>query len=115
MAAQNRCRRHGADISLKAGLYSLRFASVGHDRENFPGFENLTHRHGDRILRHLRNIGEPGLAHLLLSARLIEIYDEIRFFGIKISGRIVEGNMTVLADSKKRDIDRRRSQLASNS
>src|SRR5580692_12291671 len=101
MSTQNRCRGHGADIALKAGFHSLRFARVGHDRENVPSLENLTHRHGDRVLWHLRNIGEPSLAHLLLSARFIEIDDDVRFFRIKVSRRIVEGDMTVLADSKK--------------
>src|ERR1700678_4241774 len=55
-------------------------------------------------------MGEPRLADLLQRASLIEFHDEIRLVGLEISGRIIESEMTVLADADKRDINGCRTQ-----
>ena len=57
----------------------------------------------------LRQIREPGLAHLLPPASLIQFDHEIRVFNFKISRRIVEGEVPILTNAQKGDIDRRRS------
>src|SRR5579859_6398698 len=105
MAAQNRRRRHGADLTFEAGFYGLRLALVGYDGENFVGLENLARGHGEGSGRHLRNVGEPGFANLLLAAGVIEIYDDVGAVGGEISGRIVEGDVPILSNPKEGDVD----------
>jgi len=61
----------------------------------------------------LRQIREPGLAHLLPPASLIQFDHEIRVFNFKISRRIVEGEVPILTNAQKGDINRRRSQCLS--
>ena len=52
--------------------------------------------------------GEPALADLLAPAGLVERDDEVGLLGVEIGGRIVEGEVAVLADADERDVDRRR-------
>ena len=66
------------------------------------------------MARNFRNIRKPSFAHLLAAASFVEIDDEIGIFGIEIGWRIVEGEMTVLADADKRNIDWRRPQRVAN-
>ena len=56
------------------------------------------------MLGYLRDISEPGLADLLASTGLIQGYDNIRFLGRKVRGRIIECDMAVLANAKESDI-----------
>src|SRR5579872_89779 len=108
MTPQDRCRRHRADLALETRFHRLRLALIRNHGEDFFCLENLLRRHGNGLLRYLRNIGEPRLAYLLLATRLIEVDDDIRLFGIEISGWIVEGNVPVLADAEERNVNRRR-------
>ena len=71
-------------------------------------FEDLAHRHRDGLRRHLVDRGEPSLAHLLTPARLVQLHDEVWALGQEVCRRIVEGEMPVLADADKGDIDRGR-------
>src|SRR5207245_7917523 len=57
---------------------------------------------------------EPALADLLPPARFVQGHDEVRGVGLEIGGRIVEGEVAVLADADERDVDRRGCELASD-
>src|SRR5882724_3962196 len=105
MAAQDRRRRHRTDFSFKARFHRLRLSRIRYDRENLLGLKNLLHRHRERLLWHLRDISEPCLAHLLATAGLVQVDDQVWLLGLKIRGGIVEGDMAVLPNSEKFNID----------
>src|SRR5881275_1837506 len=62
--------------------------------------------HGNRPLGNVREVREPGLSHLLAAAGLIQVNDEIAFFGLEIRRRVIERQMAILADSDKGDVNR---------
>ena len=103
MRAQNRGRRHGTDLAFKARFDRLRLTRVRHYRKNFFRLENLAHRHRNGLGRHLRQVSEPGFAHLLLPAGFVKRDDQVRVLDLKISRRVVEGKMPILANAQKRD------------
>src|SRR5579864_6147977 len=105
MPSYDRSRGHGTDLTFEARFYGLSFTLVGNHGENLFGFENLFRRHRKRLLRNLGDICEPRLADLLLTACLVEIDDDVRFFGVEICGWIVECDMPVLPDTEKGDVD----------
>jgi hypothetical protein len=80
-------------------------ARVRHDAEDPVRREDLAHRHRDGFRRHLVDRGEPALAHLLTPARLVQLNDEIWALGEEVCRGIVEGEMTVLADTDKCYVD----------
>src|SRR6266550_2264415 len=114
MRPQDRSRRHRTDLSLETALDRQSFPHVRHDTNNFLRLQNLTHRHGDGAARDFRNICEPSLANLLATAGFIELDDEIWIRRLEIRRRIVEREMTILPDTDKSDINRRRLQGRTN-
>ncbi len=114
MRLQNRSGGHGTDFSLKAGLRRPRLALTTHTGNDLPRFKNLANRHGQGLSRNLCQRSEPTFVHLLLPARLVEIHHQIRVLGFKVRRRIIESQMSVLANSHKCHIDRRGVQLASH-
>src|SRR5260370_32864640 len=109
MFSYDRSRRHGTDLSFEAGFYGLSLTLPGNHGENLFRLKNLFRRHRKGLLRNLGDICEPGFADLLLAARLVEIDDDVRFFGLEICRRIVERNMPILPDAEERDVNWRRS------
>src|SRR5271165_2641522 len=105
MPPQNRSWRHGADLSLKAGLHRLCLALVGNYRENLAGLENLARRHRERAFRYLRNIRKPRFPNLLAAARLIQVDDNVWVLDNKISGWIVERDVPIFSNTQKSNID----------
>src|SRR5204862_2902818 len=61
---------------------------------------------GDGALRHFVDASEPAFPHLLAPARIVERHDQVRLFGVEISGWIVEGQVTVFADADEGDVNR---------
>src|SRR5439155_22606184 len=110
MCAQNRSWKFRADLAFQAGLHRSRLSKIGNDCEYFPGFENLTHRHRKRLFWHLRDVGEPSFAYLLLAARCIEINNDVWLLALKICGRIIKCNVTVFTNTEEGDVDWIRSQ-----
>src|SRR5438876_40843 len=99
--AQDGRRRQRADFAFEAGLYCLRFSCLGNDCKDFLRLQDLAHGHGNRPLGNVREVREPGLSHLLAAAGLIQVNDEIGFFGLEIRRRVIERQMAILADSDK--------------
>ncbi len=97
----------GVIAPSKACLHRLRLALIGNNHEYLLGLENLAWRHRDSALRHLRNVGKPGLAYLLPARGFVEVHDEIRIFSGKVGGRIVEGDVPVFPDAEKCNVDGR--------
>src|SRR5262249_19234236 len=114
MCAKNGGGRQWTNLAGEAGFYCLRLASIGYDCENLPHFENLAHGHRKRLLWYLRDVREPCFAHLLAPTGLIKVHDNVRFLDLKICGRIVERDVAVFTDAQKSDVNRRRSQLATD-
>src|SRR5579862_1277467 len=114
MRAQDRRRGFGTDLTLKTLRDSFGFARVWNDTQNLFRLENLADAHRDRAHGHIGQGLEPAFAELLAAAGLIEIDHDVRFFGFKISGRIVEGQMSVLANADESYVDRGFAKLAGN-
>ena len=108
MRLQNRRRRERRHLPFEAGVNRRGLARVRHDAEDRARLQNLAHRHRDRLRRHLVDRGEPAFAHLLAPARLVQLHDEVRALGDEVRRRIVEREMSVLADADKGDVDRGR-------
>ncbi|HKN33347.1 MAG TPA: hypothetical protein VJX16_08920 [Terriglobales bacterium] len=106
MRTQNRSRRYWTDLTFKAGLYGLRFTLVRYDSENFLCFQNLPHRHGERLRWNLRNVGKPCLSNLLAATSFVEVHKDVGFFGFKVSGRVIERDMAVLSYPQELNINR---------
>ena len=51
------------------------------------------------------DIGEPGFAHLLLTACFVQRDEDVRIFDIEIRWGIVERDVPIFADAEERDID----------
>src|SRR6202162_3330539 len=107
MVSQDGRGRHGTDRPIETGFDGLRLAGSGNHGENFLGLENLLHRHRDGALRNSVEILEPTFSDLLQPASLVQCHGDVRLFCIEIGGRIVERDMSIFADTQKRDIDRR--------
>ena len=63
-------------------------------------------RHRDRLPRYLGDVRKPGFANLLQAAGFIKIHDDVWFFGVEISRRVVEGDVAVFTDAQKCDVYR---------
>src|ERR1700730_18516375 len=105
MPAQNRRRGHRTDLSFNAHLNGFRLAFVGNNHDQFFGLENLARRHRERARWNLRDVSKPAFADLLAAAGLVEVHDQVRIFSSEISWRIVEGDVPVLSNSQKCNID----------
>src|SRR5690606_34551715 len=88
------------------GTYRLRLARVGDRSDQGGGREDEVHRHADRPAGDGSQAGEPALAELLPAAALIEIDDQVGLPGDHVGGRIVEGEVPILADTEQQHIDR---------
>ena len=84
----------------------MRFALVRNHHDDFPGAQDLSHGHRNRLCRNIRHTPEPSLIHLLLPARVVEWDHQIRIVDFEVCGRIVECQVRILPNSDKRQIDR---------
>jgi len=107
MGAQDGGRRHGTDLALKAFRHRLRLTGVGDNADNFPGLQYLPHRHRDRAAGHVREALEPAFPKLLPAARFVQVDHDVRRFALKVSGRIVERQVSVFADPDESHVDGR--------
>src|SRR6266496_388962 len=87
-------------------FHRLRLAPVRNHDNDFPGAQDLSHRHRNCLRGHIRHTSEPSLVHLLLPASLVELDYEIRIVDFEIGGRIVECQVRILPNSDKGQIDR---------
>ena len=109
MVSQDRRGRHRTDGPIETSLDSRCFAGIGNDGEDFSGLENLTHGHGDGLLRNSFEIWKPPFADLLETARMIEGDNDVGLLRVEIGGRIVERHMSIFADTQENDVNRRSS------
>jgi hypothetical protein len=109
MGPQNRSGRQRADLTIKACLDRSRFAGIGHNANDFFGLQDLAYGHGNCSLGNSGKTLEPSFTDLLLSARFVEMDDDVRFFGLEIGGRIIESQMPILTDPDESYIDGRQS------
>src|SRR5438876_11097459 len=93
--------------SFYAAFHRRCFALVGHRADDGARFHDLLNGHRDRLPGHIFKSGKPSFAELLFAAGVVEVDDDVRFFGLKISGRIVEGEMPILTNADESDLDRR--------
>ena len=93
---------HRTDFCIKTVFDRLGFARVGNDAENFFGFQNLADGHGYGLTRNVFERSEPPLVKLLAAARFVERHYGVRLLGVKISGRIVESEMTIFPDARQK-------------
>src|SRR5437016_3396230 len=105
VCAQYRRWSQRADLSFKARFDRFRFSSIRDDANNLFRFQNLAHAHGNGSARYVVQSWELSFPELLTPASFIQRNNQIFFLGFKIGGRIVEGEMPVLSDSNKSDID----------
>ena len=64
-----------------------------------PARHNLFRTHRYSLLRNVIECTEPSLSHLLHPTPLIKVHDLVCLICIEVSGRIIERDMAVLADS----------------
>jgi len=105
MSSQRGGGSQGRDRPLKAGFHGGGFAILRHDTQDLFGPEQLLDGNAEGLARHFVERSEPAFAHLLGTAGRIERDDEVRFFCFEIGGRIVEGEVTIFADTDKGEID----------
>src|SRR5215469_5273429 len=105
MGAQDGRRGLGSDFALETSCDSFGFAGVRDDTKNLFRPENLTDGHRDRAPGDVGQVLEPAFAELLPAACLIEMDHDVSCFGLKIGGRIVEGQVPVLADADESYVD----------
>lgn len=105
MSAENARGDLRIDRSLESGLDGLGFAGFRNGGNDLGGLENLANGHGDGAGGDVRERFEPAFADLLTAAGFIEIDEEVGIFGIEIGGRIVEGEVSVLADADESEIN----------
>src|SRR6476659_11197663 len=86
----------------------FRLAQCGDDAEYVMRLEDLMDRHRNRARWHVGERREPAFAELLAPARFVERHDDVRLARVEVRGWIVEGQVAVLADADKRDVDGRR-------
>ena len=92
--------------AFERGPHGLGLAPIRHRQNDQRAFHDLRHRHGDRLVGHVRECRKPAFAELLLAATLFERHDLEGLGRVEIRRRIVEREMRVLADPSKHDVDR---------
>ena len=99
MIPQNGGGRHRADLAIETSLDRFRLARPWNNRNQLIDFHDLLDRHGYRLFWHLCDVGEPSLADLLMAAGFVELDNQIGFFGVEVSRRVIEGEMAVLSNA----------------
>ena len=111
MGLQHGTGNHIADFLRQGVLYCLGLDAAGSDGNDAFALHHLVNGHGNCLGGNFVDGSEPALAYLLHSAALIKINNYVSLFGIKVRGRIVEGDMCVLADADDTHINGSLSQL----
>ena len=106
MFAQNRRRGLRCDRPLQAKPDGLSFARIRHRHDDRFCFQQLADRNRDRTLRHGGKVWKLTLPDLLLTTGFIKLDHQIGLLGHEIRGRVVEGQVGVLADAGESDINR---------
>src|SRR5258708_5076714 len=101
MCAQDRSWYQRADVALATGFDRLRLPRVGDNSNDFLRLQNLTNGHGNGLLGHFGQIGEPALPHLLATTGFVEVDNKVWFFADKIRRRVVKSKMGILSDPHK--------------
>ena len=105
MILQNRGRHEVADLAFERAFDGLCLAVVGYGEDDRLRLVDLADAHRDGLARHVVDRREPAFPHLLFAAILIEVDDDIGCLGVEVSGRVVEGEMTVFADAGETYVD----------
>ena len=106
MPLKNRRRDLRRYVAFDRIANRLGFALVGHRANNRSALHDLPHAHRDRLLRHIVERREPTFAQLLAAAGVVELDDQVGFFGFEIGRRIVEREVAIFADADKGNVDR---------
>lgn len=107
MSAHQRGRALIADRAFHGVAHGLRLAEVRHGADQVRGAHHRGAGQGDGLPWHGVDIREVALAHLLHAAAPIKHHSlhQQRIVEVRVAG-IVEGDMAVLAETDKGDVDR---------
>ena len=95
------------DRAFERAPHRLGLARLGHDREHRRRAEQRGNGDGDGVRGHRVDVGEVALAHLLATARVVELHhlDVERVVEVG-DGRVVEREVPVLADAEAAEVER---------
>lgn len=105
VALQDRGGDVGGDFAFDGVADGFGFAGVGDGADDGGALHDLADAHGDGLAGHVVEGGEPAFAQLLAAAGVVELDDEVGFFGLEVGGRVVEGEVAVFADADEGDVD----------
>src|SRR5690606_31424348 len=105
MALHDGSRMLRTDRSLHYRAHRLGLAGVRYRQHQPLAGHDLVNRHRDGAHRYGVEVLEPSLAQLLTAARLVELDEDVGIGGFEIRRWVVEGEMAVLADAGKADMD----------
>ena len=106
MPLKNRGRMHWGNSSTQTVRHSLSLTPVRYATEDGFGLHDLSNGHGDRPVRNLSERLEPALPHLLPPAGMIKLHHNIRSLCFKISWWVVKGQMPILTNAGKTNVNR---------
>ena len=105
MGLQDRRRNEIGDVARHNLVDRVGLDLIRHRGDDLAAAHDLIDGHGDGLLRHVIDGGEPALAKLLAAAGVVEVDDLVGGGGVEIGGRIVEGDVGILADADDADVD----------
>lgn len=106
LAAEDRGWAGGFDRPFKGGADGGSLSGFRHDTDKSGSRDERRNREGEGVLRHAVDGGEAAFADLLLAAGAVELnqFDGARVVEVG-DGRVVEGDMAVLADAETAEVD----------
>src|SRR6476646_2038293 len=107
MSAQDRRRYRRADLAAESCSDRLGLARIGNDNEEFARLQELADEHRDRSFRDVVEAREPAFPNLLAAACFVQGDDDVRRRRIEVGGRVVEGEVSIFADTYERHVDGR--------
>ena len=84
---------------------SLSFAFIGNNVDDDFALADLRNAHAECVSGNSIKGGEPAFAQLLITAGIIQFYNQEGFVGIKVSRRVIESDVTVFANTDKSNIN----------
>src|ERR1700730_4865324 len=108
MGPQDRSGGERTDFAVETRFHGIGFSGVWHDAHDLLCLQDLAHTHRNCALRYICECCEPTFPKLLAPASFIQLDHQIRLFGFKICGRIVEREMPIFTDPDERYINGRR-------
>ena len=96
-------RRHRTfDRALDGGGLAL----VWYGKDEAGALHDLADGHRDGLLGYVVKGRKPALTELLLATGVIEVHHDVRDFGGEVGGRVIEGEVRILADASETEVNR---------